>query len=123
MSANGTPSATSLIVKSNSLRATKSMAFDARSDPSASTATFAPIMPIFSAGFASLNSSAVRTSCRNDGVDVCSTIEVALEGLAADVVEGEVVRRRVDQLRSVDERRRLREPRRVPERRTSRFIW
>ncbi len=67
------PSATSLMVKSNSLRATKSIAGDAFRLSSGSTATFAPIMPIFRLGLSALSASAVRTSDENDGVEVCIT--------------------------------------------------
>ena len=67
------PSATSLMVKSNSLRATKSMALDAFSVASGSTATLAPIMPIFKPGLSALSASAVLTSEEKEGVDVCST--------------------------------------------------
>ena len=67
------PSAISLMVKSNSLRAAKStMGADLRL-PSASTAALAPISPALSAGFASLSAAIALTSEANDGVEVCST--------------------------------------------------
>ena len=66
-------SATSLIVKSNSLRATKSITGPSRREPSASTATLAPIMPIFSAGLAAFIASAHFTSEAKEGTEVCST--------------------------------------------------
>ncbi len=49
------------------------MASDALRLFSGSTATFAPIMPIFSAGFAAFSASAVFTSAEKDGVEVCIT--------------------------------------------------
>ena len=42
--------------------------------------------------------------------------EVAVFELRGDVLEFQVVRRRIDQLRPLDQRRGLREPGRVPER-------
>ena len=59
--------------KAKRTRATKSIASEALRLPSASTATFEPIIPILSAGFSALSNSAVRTSCRKDGVEVWST--------------------------------------------------
>src|SRR5262249_24410142 len=64
----GRPSATSLHVRSNSRRVTKSIAFDARSDGSGKTATCGPTKPMASFGFASFIASAVFTSARKDGV-------------------------------------------------------
>ena len=61
------------MVKSNSLRATKSSSSQACSEPAASTATFAPIMPIFRFGLAAFSARTVFTSEANDGVEVCST--------------------------------------------------
>src|SRR5262249_9802118 len=55
------------------LRATKSIAGDAFRLASGSTATFAPIMPIFKLGLSALRASAVLTSTENDGVEACST--------------------------------------------------
>ena len=49
------------------------MADDARSDSSACTATWAPIMPIDSWGFSAFSASATFTSWGNDGVLVCRT--------------------------------------------------
>jgi len=60
-------------VKSNSFRATKSIAFEAESARSGLTATCAPTKPIRSSGFFSFSASATRTSWANDGVLVCST--------------------------------------------------
>ena len=68
ISASGRPAATSWIVKSNSLRATKSIASDARSAASGATATWAPTKPIRSRGLASLSASATRRSERKEGV-------------------------------------------------------
>ena len=73
MSAKARPSATSLTVKSNSSRATKSMALDAVRLASGSTATLAPIRPILSFGLASFSASATLTSLAKDGVEVCIT--------------------------------------------------
>ena len=61
------------MVKSNSLRATKSSSSQACSEPAASTATFAPIMPILRFGLAAFSARTVFTSDANDGVEVCST--------------------------------------------------
>jgi hypothetical protein len=62
------------MVKSNSLRATKSIASPPRSRLSfGCTATLAPTMPIFSDGFAVLSASATFTSDANEGVLVCIT--------------------------------------------------
>ena len=61
------------MVKSNSSRATKSIASDASSEASGSTATLAPTNPTVSAGFARLSASATWTSPVNDGELVCST--------------------------------------------------
>jgi hypothetical protein len=61
------------MVKSNSLRATKSIAGEALRLASGSTATLAPIMPIFKLGLSALSASAVLTSTEKDGVEVCST--------------------------------------------------
>ncbi len=73
MSAHGMSSATSLTVKSNSLRATKSTAVPAIRLFSGSTATFAPMKPILMFGLMALIISAVFTSDLNDGVEVCIT--------------------------------------------------
>ena len=67
------PSANSLIVKSNSLRPTKSIAADAFRLSSGWTATLAPTKPTLSDGFASFIASATRTSLAKDGVEVWST--------------------------------------------------
>ena len=67
------PSAISLMVKSNSLRAAKSTIGADFRLPSASTAALAPISPAFSAGLAALSAAIARTSEANEGVDVCST--------------------------------------------------
>jgi hypothetical protein len=66
MSLNGLPSATSLIVKSNSLRPTKSISGDARRLPSGSTATLAPTIPILSDGLTSLSALTVPMSDEKD---------------------------------------------------------
>ncbi len=73
MSLQDRPSATSLMVKSNSLRATKSINGEALSEPAGSTATLAPTSPIFSAPLAALSALMVATSEAKDGADVCST--------------------------------------------------
>ena len=77
------PSATSLMVKSNSLRATKSIAPEAASVASGSTAALAPIMPIFRLGLSALSASAVFTSLEKDGVDVCITTSSRLAASGA----------------------------------------
>src|SRR5258708_2367095 len=69
----GMPSATSLMVKSNSLRATKSTACPAMRLFSGSTATLAPMNPIFTSGLIALIISAVFTSDLKEGVEVCIT--------------------------------------------------
>ena len=61
------------MVKSNSLRATKSIAGPSRSDPSALTATFAPMSPAFRLGLAAFSASMTFTSDLNDGTEVCAT--------------------------------------------------
>ena len=73
MAAKSRPSATSRHVKSNSLRATKSMAAPASRLSPGCTATFAPTNPIFSAGFASFSACATFASDANDGVEVWIT--------------------------------------------------
>src|SRR6266508_4666489 len=95
MSLQRRPSATSLMVKSNSLRATKSTAGAASRLFSGSTATLAPMKPILMSGLAVLIFAAVE--------------------LGGDVLEAQAVRRRIDQLRALDESGRLREPGRIPE--------
>ncbi len=60
-------------MKSNSLRATQSTTGASRSDSSGCTATFAPISPILSEGFASFIARAPFTSEAKEGVEVCST--------------------------------------------------
>src|SRR5262249_24348244 len=67
------PSAISLMVKSNSLRATKSIICDALRLPAGSTATLAPTNPALSAGLTALSALTVSMSEANDGADVCST--------------------------------------------------
>ena len=116
MSLHGVPSATSLMVKSNSLRATKSTAGPAMRLFSGSTATLAPIKPILMSGLIALIISAVLTSDLNDGVEVCITTRSRFLHLRNDVLERQTVRRRIDQLRAFDQRRRLCEPGRIPER-------
>jgi hypothetical protein len=70
MSLNGLPSATSLIVKSNSLRPTKSISGDARRLPSGSTATLAPTIPILSDGLTSLSALTVPMSDEKDAGNI-----------------------------------------------------
>jgi hypothetical protein len=60
-------------VKSNSSRATKSIAADACSEGPGCTATFAPTRPTVSDGLAALSASATFTSPGNVGELVCST--------------------------------------------------
>ncbi len=67
------PSATSFTVKSNSLRATKSIGAPLRRLSSGCTATLAPTKPIFRRGFASFNACATFTSEAKDGVEVWMT--------------------------------------------------
>src|ERR1700690_3540805 len=64
------PSATSLQVKSNSLRPTQSIAGDALSVSVGNTIVWAPTKPIFVAGFCALMASATLQSFFNDGVEV-----------------------------------------------------
>src|SRR6266436_2962754 len=90
----GFPCAISLMVKSNSCRATNSIAFELESARSGSTATWAPTRPIRREGFSAFRASATRTSCANDGVLGWS----------------------IDEARAGDHGGGLREPRRVPER-------
>ena len=71
--AQSRPSAISFTVKSNSLRATKSIGAPWRRLSSGCTATLAPTKPIFSAGFASFSAAATFTSEANDGVEVWIT--------------------------------------------------
>ena len=73
MSAQDRPSAISLMVKSNSLRAAKSISGEAFREPAGSTATLAPTRPIFRSLLASLSALMVATSEANDGAEVCST--------------------------------------------------
>ena len=74
MSFQAISSAASLMVKSNSLRATKSTAGASLRLCSDSTATLAPIMPILTPGLMSLIQAATFASDLNDGVEVCITI-------------------------------------------------
>ncbi len=67
------PSAISLIVKSNSLRATKSIGAPLTRLSSGCTATLAPTMPISSDGLASFSIAATLTSEAKEGVEVCIT--------------------------------------------------
>ena len=73
MALQSRPSAISLMVKSNSLPATKSMARELSRLLCGSTATLAPTNPALSRGFAALSASMTRTSEAKDGVEVCST--------------------------------------------------
>src|ERR1700761_2271562 len=68
------PSASSLMVKSYSLRATKSKAAQASIDSTGSTATLAPMKPILALGLISRIICAVLQSDLNDGVEVWITI-------------------------------------------------
>ena len=61
------------MVKSNSLRATKSMASEAASEGPGETATCAPTMPMRSFGLAALKASTTFTSEGKEGVEVWST--------------------------------------------------
>ncbi len=70
---HGTSSATSLMVKSNSLRATKSMTGASIMLRSGCTATLAPIRPAFRLGLAAFSASMVFTSERNEGTEVWAT--------------------------------------------------
>ena len=71
--AQSRPSAISLMVKSNSLRATKSITAPCARLSSGCTATLAPTKPIFSDGLAAFSASATFTSDAKDGVEVCIT--------------------------------------------------
>ena len=115
MSLQGLPSATSLMVKSNSLRATKSTAGPAMRLFSGSTATLAPMKPILISGLTvlmHLRRLHVGFEGWRGGVH---HHQVAVLELGRDVLELQSVRRRVDQLRALDQSRRLREPGRIPE--------
>ena len=104
------------MVKSNSLRATKSMAFDAFSVASGSTATLAPIMPIFRFGLSALSASAVLHIGGERRSGRMQHHEIVFGGVGRDVLEFQPVRRRIDELRAFDQRGGLRQPRRIPER-------
>ncbi len=69
-SESGRPSATSLQVKSNSLRPTQSIAGDAFKVSVGSTAACAPTNPIVVDGFCSLIAAATFASLRSEGVEV-----------------------------------------------------
>jgi hypothetical protein len=81
--AKSRPSATSLTVKSNSLRATKSTTGASRRLSSACTATLAPISPTLSDGFSAFSRSATFTSEAKEGVEVCSTARSWSRAIAA----------------------------------------
>ena len=70
MVARSRPSATSLQVKSNSLRATQSMAHEALSVSVGRTIACAPTKPILVPGFCCLMASATLQSFFSDGVEV-----------------------------------------------------
>ncbi len=61
------------MVKSNSLRATKSIAGPSFSEPSALTATLAPMRPALRFGFASFSAWITFTSDLNEGTEVWAT--------------------------------------------------
>ncbi len=69
----GWSSATSLMVKSNSLRATKSTAGASIMLRSGCTATLAPIRPALICGLAAFKASMVATSDLKDGTEVWAT--------------------------------------------------
>src|SRR5262249_25554834 len=69
----GRPSATSLQVKSNSLRQTKSIAGASFKLFSASTATLAPIRPALSLGLAAFSASTHFTSLLKEGTEGWTT--------------------------------------------------
>ncbi len=70
MVARSRSSATSLQVKSNSLRPTQSIAGEAFSVSVGNTMVCAPTKPILVAGFCALMASATLQSFFNDGVEV-----------------------------------------------------
>jgi hypothetical protein len=70
MVSSGRPSATSLQVKSNSLRPTQSIAGDAFKVSVGKTIVCAPTKPIFVSGFCALMASATLQSFFSDGVEV-----------------------------------------------------
>ena len=70
MVARSRPSATSLQVKSNSLRPTQSIAGDALSVSVGNTIVCAPTKPILVPGFCALMASATLQSFFSDGVEV-----------------------------------------------------
>ena len=73
MLAKSRPSATSLQVKSNSLRPTQSIAREALSVSVGNTIVCAPMKPILVPGFCALIASATLQSFLNDGVEVLMT--------------------------------------------------
>ena len=107
--------ATSAMVKSNSSLATKSMAGDAISDGSGSTATFGPTNPTSREGFSAFRASATLTSPAKVGELVWSTARSSPAGQGDDVGERKSGGRGVDQQAVGHDRRRLGQPRRVPE--------
>ena len=80
------------------------------------TATLAPMKPILRLGLSSFIASAVFTSLAKDGRRGMQDKQLVLARVRRDVGEAQTVRRRVDQLRVLDQGRGLREPGREPER-------
>ena len=100
--------------KSNSLRATKSIAGDAFRLPSGSTATLAPTSPTFSPGFTAFNALMVATSEANDG-NAVQDRQIVVSGACRDLFASYAMRRRIDEFAALDESGRLSKPRRIPE--------
>ena len=113
--AQSRPSAISLMVKSNSLRATKSIGAPCSRLSSGCTATLAPTKPIFSAGFASFSAAATFTSEAKDGVEVWIMHSSCCRAASQHRRQADARRRRVDQLAARHQRGRLGQPGRVPE--------
>src|SRR6266550_4131152 len=99
MAESSRPSATSLQVKSNSLRPTQSIAGDAFNVSVGKTIVCAPTKPIFVSGFCDLIASATLQSSFCDG---------------EAFFQINTVRRAVEQFGIRRERGGLREPRRIP---------
>ena len=77
------PSAISLMVKSNSLPATKSITFDALRLPAGSTATLAPMKPALRSGLTDFMASTALMSEAKDGADVCRTAKSKSRAMGA----------------------------------------
>ena len=109
------PFASSWMVKSYSLRATKSSAAQASMLSTGSTATLAPMKPILAVGLMARimpRGLAVRLEAGRGGVDDDQLMRLHV---LLDVLEGQIVRRRVDQARARHHRGGLGQPGGKPE--------